>query len=118
MNWFLSYVSLFKGAVLFQNPRVYVIFMLKLMGAFGLVFQLPVVLMFLAWVGLLKSATMKRSWRHAVVGISVIGMIVTPSNDAFTMLIMVIPVVFLYVGSIGLVQLMERRSMRAKEGSN
>jgi sec-independent protein translocase protein TatC len=112
MVWFLGYISDFPDAVLYQNPKTYILFMLKLMGAFGLVFQLPVVLMFLAWVGILHSDTMRRSWRHAIVGISVVGMVVTPSNDAFTMLIMIIPVIFLYVGSIWLVKLIERKRER------
>lgn len=109
MLFFLGYLSWFpKGAVLYQDPRNYVLFMLKLMASFGIVFQLPVVLMFLAWVGILTSAAMKSGWRHAVVGISVIGLFVTPSNDAFTMIVMIVPVIFLYLGSIWLVQLVER----------
>jgi sec-independent protein translocase protein TatC len=113
MYWFLGYVRWFpKGTVLYQDPQQLVLFMVKLMGAFGLVFQLPVILMFLAWVGILTSAGMKKSWRHAIVGISFVGMLVTPSNDVFTMLVMIIPVIVLYVASIGLVQLVEKK--RAK----
>src|SRR5262249_12365845 len=78
ITWFLSYLAWFPRAVLYQDPKAYVLFMLKMMAAFGIVFQLPVVLMFLAWIGILKSETMKKSWRHAVVGISVIGLFVTP----------------------------------------
>ncbi len=108
-GWFLGYVDLFPNAVLYQDPKAYVIFMLKMMGIFGLVFQLPVALAFLAWIGILRSAVMKRSWRHAVMGISVVGLIVTPSNDFFTMAVMIIPVIFLYLASIWLVQFIERK---------
>jgi sec-independent protein translocase protein TatC len=109
IGWFVSYVILFPNAVLYQEPEGYVMFVLKMMAIFGLVFQLPVVLAFLAWVGILKSDMMKRTWRHAVIGISVIGLIITPSNDLFSMAMMIVPVIFLYLASIWLVQFIERR---------
>ncbi len=118
MIWFLGYVNIFPKAVLYQGPKTYVVFVLKLMAVFGVVFQLPLVLMFLAWTGLLKSEAMKRSWRHAIVGISFVGLLVTPSNDAFTMLMMILPVFVLYLGSIGLVRLVERsRARKAAHGA-
>lgn len=117
MSFFLEFVPLFPKAVLYQGPKTYVLFMLKLMGIFGLVFQMPVVLMFLAWAGLLKSSTMKKSWRHAIVVISFMGLMITPSNDAFTMLMMIVPVFGLYLGSIGLVRIIERkREAKAGDG--
>src|SRR5256885_6950031 len=46
---------------------------------------------------------------HAIVGISVVGVIVTPSNDLFTMMVMIVPVMGLYMGSIWLVALIEKK---------
>lgn len=112
IDWFTSYLVWFPNAVLYQKPDTYVVFILKMMAIFGIVFQLPVILMFLAWIGILKSAAMKKSWRHAIVGIAVVGLFVTPSNDAFTMLVMIIPVILLYLASIWLVQIIERRRSR------
>jgi sec-independent protein translocase protein TatC len=112
MHWFLGYVNMFPHAVLYQGPKSYVVFVLKLIAVFGLVFQLPLLLMFLAWAGLLRSETMKKSWRHAIVIISVVGLFVTPSNDAFTMMIMIVPVFILYLGSIWLVRLVEKSRER------
>lgn len=114
MSFFLEFVPMFPEAVLYQGPKTYVLFMLKLMGVFGLVFQMPVVLMFLAWAGLLRSDAMKRSWRHAIVGIAFLGLMITPTNDAFTMLMMVVPVFGLYLGSIGLVRIIERKREAAE----
>ncbi len=118
MSFFLEFIPLFPKAVLYQGPKTYVLFMLKLMGIFGLVFQMPVVLMFLAWAGLLTSASMKRSWRHAIVAIAFMGLMITPSNDAFTMMMMVIPVFALYLGSIGLVRIIERKREAKADGNN
>jgi sec-independent protein translocase protein TatC len=114
IGWFVSYTPWFPNNGLLQDPKTYVIFMLKLMGAFGAVFQLPVILVFLAWIGLLKADMMKKGWRHAVVGISVVGLFVTPSNDPFAMLVMIIPVIALYMGSITLVGIVERRRARER----
>lgn len=112
IEWFLGYVNSFGKAELLQDPRQFVIFIMKLMAAFGVVFQLPIVLMFLAWVGILTADGMRKSWRHAVVGISVVGLFVTPSNDPFTMLMMIIPVIILYLGSIWLVRIVERQRQK------
>jgi len=115
VEWFAGYVGLFENAMLLQDPEPYVMFMLKMMGIFGLVFQLPVLLMFLAWVGILTSKGMKKTWRHAIVAISVVGLIITPSNDVFTMLVMIVPVMALYMGSIWLVALIEKKRAKARE---
>jgi len=114
-GWFLGYVNWFPGAVLFQDPKAYVLFMLKLMAVFGAIFQLPVILMFLAWVGIMKSVWMKKYWRHAIVAISVAGLMVAPSNDTLTIFVMVGPVFVLYGLSIFLVQIIERQRDRRKK---
>ncbi len=115
VGWFLGFVELFPNAVLYQDPKTYVLFMLKLMAVFGAIFQLPVILMFLAWVGIMKSAWMKKYWRHAIVGISVAGLMVAPSNDTLTIFVMVGPVFVLYGLSIFLVQMIERKRERQKK---
>lgn len=112
IGWFTGYVDWFPQGVLYQEPKAYVVFMLKVMAVLGLMFQLPLVMMFLAWIGLIHSAGMIKYWRHAIVGIAFVGMLVTPTNDAVTMLMMVVPVFCLYLGSIWLVHLVEKR--RAK----
>ena len=106
--WFASYVGWFPHAVLLQDPETFVMFMLKMMGVFGLVFELPIFLLFLAWIGILTSDMMIKSWKYAVLIITVIGVIVTPSNDLFTMTVMIFPVILLYLGSIWLVKLVEK----------
>lgn len=96
------------GAVYMPSVQQTILFVLKMCLAFGLVFQLPVVLMLLARLGIINSKMLTAYWRHSVVGISVIAAIVTPSNDAFSMLMMFIPMVVLYFGSISLVRLVEK----------
>lgn len=83
------------------------IFILKMYLAFGLVFQMPVVLMFLGRVGIVSSATLKSYWRQAIVAIGILAAAITPSGDAFTMIMMCLPMVVLYGLSILLVRMVE-----------
>jgi sec-independent protein translocase protein TatC len=107
IRWFLSYLAGIPGAVLFQNPLTYVVFVVKIMLVFGLMFQLPVVLMFLGKVGIITSALMIKYWRHIAVGLFTGAMVVAPSNDPGTMLALAIPLTLLFFASIGLVKLVE-----------
>ncbi len=95
-------------AVFMPSVQGTLMFILKMCLAFGLVFQLPVVLMFLAKVGLVDSRMLKSYWRQAVVVLAIVAAVVTPSNDAFSMSMMCLPLIVLYVLSIGLVKLVER----------
>lgn len=100
------------NATFMPSAQQTILFVVKMCLAFGIVFQLPVVLMFLARVGLINSKMLTTYWRHSVVIISIIGAVVTPSNDAFSMLMMCIPMVLLYFASIWLVRLVEKKPER------
>jgi sec-independent protein translocase protein TatC len=114
-RFFLSYLSDYPDAVLYQNPAQYVTFVVKMMLAFGLGFQMPVVLMFLAQVGLATPDAMWRYWRHAVVIIGLLAALLTPSGDAFSMLAIALPMVFLYFLSILLVGRIAKRRQRDQQ---
>jgi sec-independent protein translocase protein TatC len=75
---------------------------LKLMFALGLVFELPVVLVLLGKFGIIDSDFLVRNRRYALVGSSVVAAIATPSPDALTMILVMIPLYLLYeVGIVG-----------------
>ena len=93
---------------LLQDPIDYIMFLVKMVVAFGVCFQLPVVLMFLAWVGLVSSDALKKGWRFAVVGCFIVGAIATPGGDPMTMGVMAAPLALLYVASIYLCALVEK----------
>ena len=105
VHWFLSYIP--PGAVLMQNPLTYIVFVVKLLLVFGLLFELPVVLMFLGKIGIINSALMIRYWRQIAVALFTLAMVVAPSNDPGTMLALAIPLTLLFFASIGLVKLVE-----------
>ncbi len=80
--------------------------------AFGLMFQLPVVLSLLGRVGIVSSSLLRKGRRYAIVGIAAFSALVTP-NDVFSMFVMALPVYALYEISIWIVAAMEKT--RAKQ---
>lgn len=89
----------------------YIVFTLQLLVAFGLVFELPVLLTALGWMGLVSSARLRAARRVVIVVILVIAMILTPP-DVFTQLIMAIPLILLYEVCIVLIRIAESRRAR------
>ncbi len=72
--------------------------MLSLM--LGVVFELPVVSWLLGRFGLIDAGLMRRYRRPALLAIVVISAIITPTSDAFTLLLVTIPIYLLYEFSI------------------
>jgi len=68
--------------------------------AFGAVFEMPVVLVLLAKVGVIDDKFMRKHRRYAVLISAIVAAVITPSQDAFSMLAMFIPLVILYEISI------------------
>lgn len=113
IRWFLSYLADYGNATLLQNPLSYVLLAVKILLAFGLSFQLPIVLIILAKLGLVTSGRLLTYWRHAIVIIFTLAAIVTPTNDPLSLMVMALPMVFLYFLTIGVVKRME--SNQAKQ---
>jgi len=107
-KWFGSYLSDFPGTSLFQEPGSMVFFILKMMVAFGAGFQLPLIVFFLGKIGLLTPETLSEHWRQATVFIFFASAVITPSNDAFSMLMMAVPLSLLFIISIWAVRLTTR----------
>jgi sec-independent protein translocase protein TatC len=82
--------------------------------AFGLMFQMPVVLSLLGQVGIVSSSLLRKGRRYAIVGIAAFSALVTP-NDVISMFVMAVPVYLLYEISIWIVSAIEAaRSRREK----
>ncbi len=73
--------------------------------AFGAVFQLPIIAYFLGRIGLITAGTLRRGRRFAVIGILIVAAIITPTPDAFSMMLLAVPLYVLYEISIFVVQL-------------
>ena len=114
---FLFNIDMSLGVDVERTLQPYLWFMMRLMLAFGLAFELPLVLMFLGFVGVVDSKRLLNWWRQAVVLIFLFAAIVTPTVDPVNMTILAVPLVMLYMLSIGLVRLVQRdKSERGKAG--
>jgi sec-independent protein translocase protein TatC len=86
----------------------YLDFVLLLMVATALAFQLPVLQLLLGALGILDAATMLAGWRWVVLVSAVAGAVLTPSTDPVTMLLLSGAITALYLIGVGLVALVGR----------
>ena len=78
----------------------YLSFLMFMILAFGVSFEFPLVLVFLAGVGIMPSARLRKYRRHAVMGAAIVGAVATPSQDPYSMVVMAVPLYILYEISI------------------
>ena len=83
--------------------------------AFGIVFELPLVMMLLAWAGILNHKQMSKYRKYAILVEAVIAMVLTPSQDPVSMMLMLGPLVVLYEFGILLARLASKRKIRRRE---
>jgi sec-independent protein translocase protein TatC len=96
-QFFTSFASEYISPMI--STREFLSFTLKLLFSFGLVFELPVVVFFLARLGIIQSDFLKRYRRFAILIIFIVAAIITPP-DALSQIIMAIPLCLLYEISV------------------
>ncbi len=96
------------GIQLMPDIEAYLDFVMTLMLAFGLTFQLPVALTLLGQIGIVKHEQLKRGRRFALVGVAILAGIITPP-DPISMVTMIVPLFALYEVAVITVGFMERR---------
>jgi sec-independent protein translocase protein TatC len=74
----------------------YINFLNALVIAFGLVFQLPLVILLLSLLGIVTPEMLKKTRKYAIVGIFVFAAVITPTTDAVSMMMLAGPVMVLY----------------------
>jgi len=109
MAFMLNYATTYMQPLIGIGP--YFAFVARLCLAFGLVFELPLVVLMLSSLGLVKPRTLWKGWRYALVVIVVMSALLTPP-DIFSQLVMAGPVMLLYLGSVGVAMAVERRRNR------
>ena len=78
----------------------YLSFSSRLLLAFGITFELPVVAFFLARVGVIDHQTLIKPWRYAIITIVVLAAVLTPGPDVASQMLLAVPLMILYCFSI------------------
>jgi sec-independent protein translocase protein TatC len=86
----------------------YLTFASRMLLAFGVTFELPVVTFFLARIGVLTHRTLLGTWRYATVAIFIVAAVLTPGPDVASQLLMATPLLVLYWLSIGVAWMVAR----------
>ncbi len=98
----LEFFASFGSAIISNNIAIdeYFSFIISTMLAAGLVFELPMVSLFLSKIGILKPQFMRKYRKHAIIIIMILAGILTPSPDITSQLLLAIPLFILYEISI------------------
>jgi len=117
LNYFLIFPFAYQFLIHYQvqNNVVNMITLTSYMGTFitlsiimGILFELPLIAWALAKMELLEASTLRRYRKHAIVFIVILAAIITPTGDAFTLLLVSGPIYLLYEISIFIVKSVNR----------
>ena len=113
----LPYVLAFLTS--FQGPfaplisiNEYIDFILIVLVGLGVIFELPVLIFFLALFGIVTPQFLWKNVRYAILIIAIVAAIVTPTPDALTMLIFMAPMIGLYFLGIGVAYFVVRNKAK------
>ena len=86
-------------------------FYVKVILGLGLVFQMPMLVFFLARFGVISAGFMLKHFKYAVLGIIVLAAVITPSGDIATLAVFSAPMLVLYIVSIGVAWLFGKKKV-------
>jgi sec-independent protein translocase protein TatC len=85
----------------------------QLMLAFGVMFQLPVLVFTLARLGLVTARFLLKNMKYALLAMFILSAVITPTSDPVNQTLMAAPMVLLYLISIGIAWAFGRKGQRS-----
>lgn len=114
--WVVPYILEFlykygesAGLVTFLNIMDFVTFVLQFLLAFGISFQLPLVMYAISMSGMIEADFWRKNIRYAIVSIVIFGAVITPDGSGITMWFIAGPMIALYVTGMIIIERKERR---------
>jgi sec-independent protein translocase protein TatC len=84
----------------------------------GVIFEMPILVFFLAMMGIVTAGWMWRNVRYSILVIFILAAILTPTTDILNMCLFAAPMVVLYVLSIGVAWLVHPKQRKARRERN
>jgi len=114
---FAFFIEEYKSIGVQPSIRIseYLSFSARMLLAFGVTFELPVISFFLARMGVITHHTLLHSLRYAIVIIFIVAAILTPGPDVASQLLMAGPLLALYALSIGVAYVFARAPVASEE---
>jgi sec-independent protein translocase protein TatC len=109
LNFLIGFQGPFRPLI---SINEYFDFILIVLLGLGVIFELPVLIFFLALFGIVTPKFLWKNLRYAILTIAVVAAIVTPTPDATTMLVFMAPMVALYFLGIGVAALVVRNKAK------
>ncbi len=98
LNFLATFLG--KSAVYLPDINAYLSFLLLLIVAFGVTFELPVVVILLGMLGIVSSKLLRSKRKVIWVGIIIGALVVTPGADPYTPTALFIPLILLFEASV------------------
>jgi sec-independent protein translocase protein TatC len=112
LNFLIEFGSQFQPMITISE---YTSLFLSIVLGMGLIFEMPIIIFFLALMGIISAGFMVKNFRYAILLIFIIAAIVTPSPDVMSMLVFAAPMVGLYAASIGIAWIVHPKQRRARK---
>jgi sec-independent protein translocase protein TatC len=112
LDFLIGFGSQFQPMITISE---YTSLFLSIVLGMGLIFEMPILIFFLALMGIVSAGFMLKNFRYAILLIFIVAAIVTPTPDILSMCIFAAPMVALYGISIGIAWMVHPKQRRARE---
>jgi sec-independent protein translocase protein TatC len=125
-GYFIAYPAMLKFLLEYPGTQFrplitvteYTDLFLTIILGLGIVFEMPIVIFFLALMGIVDAGWLWRNLRYSILIIFIIAAIVTPTTDILNMCIFATPMIALYVLSVGVAWLVHPKRRKAREAKD